>query len=51
MVEYIRNYYPVGPGYRSDPQTEAELENQRRETIKQISTALQKYKELSESNE
>ena len=51
MVEYIRNYYVVGPGYSSDVKTDAALENQRRETIDRINAALQKYKESSESNE
>jgi hypothetical protein len=49
MVEYIRNYYVVSDGYRSDTDADAALENQRRETIERINAALRKYKESSES--
>lgn len=43
MLEYIRDYYVVGPGYRSDAETEERLESQRAETIRTISAALDDY--------
>src|SRR5712691_8831079 len=33
MLEYVQVYYVVGPGYRSDPETEAALEAQRERTV------------------
>ena len=43
MLEYIKHYYVVAPGYRSDPETETRLEEQRRDTIERISNALDRY--------
>jgi hypothetical protein len=33
MLRYIQAYYVPGPGYRSDPYTEAALEAQRQQTM------------------
>ncbi|MBL8851616.1 MAG: hypothetical protein JNG89_18175 [Planctomycetaceae bacterium] len=43
MLEYIPNYYPVQEGYRSDPTTEAALEQQRADTIAAIIAGLQDF--------
>ncbi len=43
MLECIRGYYPVGPGNRSDPETEAALEAQRAKTFRTIEKALKDY--------
>lgn len=51
MVEYIRNYYVVSDGYRSNSQADTALENQRRETIERINIALHEYEELSEGSD
>ena len=40
MLEYVQNYYVPGPGYRSDPQTEAALDSQRARTLGSIASAL-----------
>lgn len=50
MLEYIRGYYPVGPGNRSDPETEAALEAQRAKTLRTIEEALEVY-EASRANQ
>jgi hypothetical protein len=47
MLEYIQNYYVVGPGNRSDPETEQRLESQRAETLQIISEALDEYIEAN----
>jgi hypothetical protein len=39
MLEYIQHYYVVAPGYRSDPETEERLEDQRDSTMRRISVA------------
>jgi hypothetical protein len=44
ILDYARNYYVVGPGYRSDPETEAKLEAQRRRTIDTIMVAIEEFK-------
>ncbi|OAI53874.1 hypothetical protein AYO47_00720 [Planctomyces sp. SCGC AG-212-M04] len=44
ILEYARTYYVVGPGYRSDTETERNLETQRRRTIDSIDAALKEYK-------
>jgi hypothetical protein len=43
MLEYVQTYYVPGPGYRSDPQTEAALEAQRARTLAAIASALRKF--------
>jgi hypothetical protein len=48
MLEYIRGYYPVGPGNRSDLETEAALEAQRAKTLRTIKAALDEYESSAE---
>ena len=43
MLEYISTYYVPGPGYRSDPETEATLQAQRERSLATISAALQRF--------
>jgi hypothetical protein len=43
MLEYVRAYYVPGPGYRSDAQTEAALEEQRARTLAAIAAALRSF--------
>ena len=43
MLEYAGSYYVPGPGYRSDPRTEAALAEQRGRTLSAIATALRGY--------
>lgn len=43
MLEYVQWYYVPGPGYRSDPQTEAALEAQRARTVAAIVAALRDF--------
>jgi hypothetical protein len=43
MLEYIQRYYVVGPGYRSDPETERALEEQREKSLQTICNALDAY--------
>jgi hypothetical protein len=43
MLEYVQNYYVPGPGYRSNPQTEAALESQRARTLAAIAVALREF--------
>jgi len=43
MLEYIKGYYQVGPGYRSYSETDARLECQRERTIQGIIDALREY--------
>lgn len=43
MLKYTSNYYTPGLGYRSDPQTEAALESQRKKTLLSIVAALEKF--------
>jgi uncharacterized membrane protein len=47
MLTYIQNYYVVADGYRSDPETEQQLESQRAETLQAISAALDEYIEAN----
>jgi hypothetical protein len=43
MLEYVRHYYVPGPGYRSDPMTEATLEEQRKQTVGAIVAGLREF--------
>lgn len=43
MIEYMKKYYVVGPGYRSDPPTEQYLEDQRKASIISIQNSLRQY--------
>ncbi len=43
MVEYIKQYYVVGPGYQSFDETDEYLEQQRKKAIHVILEGLQKY--------
>jgi hypothetical protein len=43
MLEYVQWYYVPGPGYRSDPETEAALEAQRARTVAAIVAALRAF--------
>ncbi len=43
MLEYIKHYYVVAPGYSSDPETDSRLERQRDETMQSISSALDRF--------
>jgi hypothetical protein len=43
MLEYTRNYYVPGPGYRGSARTEAELEAQRERTLLAISSGLREF--------
>jgi hypothetical protein len=43
MLEYVQHYYGPGPGYRSDLQTEADLESQRARTLAAIAVGLQRF--------
>ncbi len=43
MLDYVRNYYLPGPGYRSYPRTEAALADQRERTLSAIGSALREY--------
>jgi hypothetical protein len=43
LLEYIKNYYVPGPGYHSDPETEASLQAQRERTLATISGALKRF--------
>jgi hypothetical protein len=40
MLEYVQGYYLPGPGYHSDPATEADLEAQRARTLAAIAVGL-----------
>jgi hypothetical protein len=43
MLQYVQTYYVPGPGYRSDPATEAALERQRQNTVIAIVKALERF--------
>jgi hypothetical protein len=43
MLEYVQSYYVPGPGYRSNPRTEAALEEQRARTVAAIVSALREF--------
>lgn len=43
MIGYMSSYYVPGPGYRGPDETEAALEQQRRESIELVVAALQRY--------
>lgn len=43
MIEYISRYYPIGDGYRSDPETEQKLREARQQAMTRISDALSAY--------
>ena len=43
ILDYARNYYVVGPGYRSGSETDEKLEAQRRRTIDSIMVAIEEY--------
>jgi hypothetical protein len=43
MLEYVQRYYTLSPGYRSDPDTEAALERQRRKAVTAIVEALERF--------
>jgi len=43
MLEYVEGYYVPGPGYHSDPQTEAALEAQRARTLVAIAAGLRQF--------
>lgn len=43
MVEYIKQYYVVGPGYQSFDETDEYLEQQRKKAIHVILEGLQKF--------
>src|SRR5262249_15212383 len=43
MLEYVEGYYAPGPGYHSDPQTEAALQAQRARTLAAIATGLHEF--------
>ena len=43
MLRYVQTYYVVGDGYRSEPQIEAALEDQRQRTTIALLDALRQY--------
>jgi hypothetical protein len=43
MLAYIENYYAPGEGYRSDAETEAALQSQRKRTMAAIIEALERF--------
>jgi hypothetical protein len=43
MLRYVQGYYVPGPGYRSDPATEAALQAQRQKTLTTIARALEEF--------
>jgi hypothetical protein len=43
MLEYIQNYYVVAERYRSDPETERQLEAQRDASMRAISSAIDHF--------
>ena len=43
MLEYVQRYYVPGEGYHSTPEIEAELQNQRRDTVDSFVTSLSEY--------
>jgi hypothetical protein len=43
MLEYARNYYVPGPGYRGSTRTESELEAQRARTLAAIAGGLREF--------
>lgn len=43
VLRYVQGYYIPGPGYRSNPQTEAALEAQRHQTMAALVRALEQY--------
>jgi hypothetical protein len=43
MLEHISKYYVPGPGYRSDPETEAALEAQRERSLATLASALSQF--------
>jgi hypothetical protein len=43
MLEYISTYYVPGPGYHSDPETEATLQAQRERSLSTIAAALEQF--------
>ena len=43
MLAYIQGYYVPGDGYRSDAETEAALESQRKRTVAAIIEALERF--------
>lgn len=45
MVDYIKRYYPPGPGYQGTPESEETLEDTRRKTILQIEAAIAQYRQ------
>lgn len=49
MVGYMKTYYVPAAGYRSDAETEAMFENQRRRAIEQIESAVQEWNQRSHS--
>jgi hypothetical protein len=51
MIEYVIKYYPVGPGYRSDPQTEQNLEKQRIITLNAIQNGLRQFTKQDGDND
>ncbi len=43
MLRYVQGYYVPGPGYRSDPATEAALQARRQKTAAAIARALEEF--------
>jgi hypothetical protein len=43
LLEYVQGYYVPGPGYHSDPVTEAALEAQRARTLAALAAGLRQF--------